>query len=327
MFGELILRFTKISRMSSARVAVVMRQTEARAAEFDDGRLIELAQGGLVAAAEVADLEARRRLQTGQRGQGAAARVDAQMDASVIGLFDGLSDEVAYLERTDDPRAADYRLIITKHFQGQVSTITRAAYEDELQRVERLHADLIGPFADLIAQAGLEKWVGRIGETLPAYRAALEAQVLVTGGDVLTARRQMHLLVCAVVGHVISTYLSRADAIEKLLAPLVDQQDRIAAIMRARRNGATTGPVDAGLIEGDGANGNAEDAAVEAVEQAEDALQAEAEAVEVALAGVDGDPLEGAPVGGGPLNGGAADDVVENGPAEASADAPMGSEG
>lgn len=250
---ELIFRFFSVSRMSSARTDVVLSQIERQALGHDE-TLLGLAGAGRTAAQHVADIETRYRLQTEARGAGDAAAVDKRMDVAVGGFFDGLTDEIAYARSVgENDRADRLQRIVDRHFEGQVSTITRAPYEEELQRVERLHADIIENHAEDILAAGLQRWVQRIESNLGGYRDALSARSRVTRGDLDSARRAMHVATCAVVGHICSQYVGAPDLLEKLLTPLVDQQDRIAAIMRARRQGVATGAMDEDLIEGDGA--------------------------------------------------------------------------
>lgn len=283
------MRFFSISRMSSARTDVVMAQTQHKAQDVGDARLGELAFEARLRAKHTGEIEAMHRAQTLARGEGAAKASDKQMDAAVVGIFDGVEDERDYLVKAGDPRAAVYDDFLTRHFKGQVSTVTRAPYEEELQRVERLYAEATGAFAPYAAAASLTKWVDRIGEHIGPYRAALDARDRVTRGDLESARREMHLHTCAVVGHICSAYIGQWDVVDALLAPLVDQQDRIAAIMRARRQGVQTGAVDGdldGLIEGDGeapqpspdadAEAGADDAGAGAAQPAADARPADA---------------------------------------------------
>lgn len=261
---DLHRRYFSISRMSSARTDVTMAQIRALARDHDDDRLALLCDKARAAARSTADIEAAHRLQSEARADGEAAAVDKRMDIAVGGLFDGLDDEITYLRSVNDPRADVLQKLMDVHFGGQVSTITRAPYEDELQRVERLHVDLTGPYAELIAAVGLTRWVRRIEADLEPYRQALSARSRVTNGDLTSARWSMHVVTCAVVGHICSVHLGDDETVQALLAPLTDQQDRIAAIMRARRQGVATGAVDgdldADLIAGDG---EALDAAVD----------------------------------------------------------------
>lgn len=301
MGGDVVTRFIRVSKMSSARTDVTMSQISDLAAEVGDARLAELADAGRESARATAEIEHRYRIQTPSRG---VARVDRKMDAAVVGLFDGLVKERDYLIKARDPLAERFDRFLHVHFLGQVSTITRAPYEEELQRVEAMHAELTGTSAELVAEAGLERWIARIEQHLPEYRAALAARTLVTGGDLASARRDMHRATCAVVGHVVSRYIGQDDVIARLLTPLIDQQDRIAAIMRARRQGAGTGSEEGldDLIEGDGED------TLDGVDDFDDDFDAEfaddMDGAEAGAGGGGGGDAGGAGSGGGSGGGG-----------------------
>lgn len=254
MYSDVVTRFFSISKMSSARTDLALAQVEQRARALPDPTLVGLAEAGRAAAARTARVEAMHRTQSKARGSGEAKRVDKRMDAAVAGFFEGCVDEITYLRSAGDPAADAYQAIIDVHFAGQVSTITRAPYEEELQRVEALHAVLVGEAAELVERAGLSRWVRRIAADLQPYRDALAARKLVTRGDLASARNHMHGHTCGVVGYAVAMHGDSPSTLAELLAPIVDQQDRIAAVMRARRQGVATGAEGDGddLIDGDG---------------------------------------------------------------------------
>lgn len=273
-----------VSRQNAMRTHLVMDQIGQRARAHHDDDLVALTARGAEAANRVIEVEEAYRLQTNARGDGEATRVDSLMDNAIEGACDALYNGLRYFRQIHDPIADRLDSFCRLHFDGNVATITRVPFEIELGKVERLYAALTGPYADFVERLSLQLWVALIGQHLPPYRAALAARSRVTGGDLRSARQRMHELTCAVVGHVTSRYLDAPDVIAELLAPLDDQQQRIAAIMRARRAGVRTGAMeDPADAAGDVSDTDA-DAAEAAAEAEEAALDAAAEAEAAAAA-------------------------------------------
>lgn len=274
-----------VSRQNAMRTHLVMDQIAQRARARHDDDLVALTARGAEAANRVIEVEEAYRLQTNARGDGEATRVDSLMDNAIEGLCDALYNGLRYFRQIHDPIADRLDGFCRLHFDGNVATITRVPFEIELGKVERLHAALVGPYADFVERLSLQLWIGLIGQHLPPYRAALAARSRVTGGDLRSARQRMHELTCAVVGHVTSRYIDEPDVIADLLAPLDDQQQRIAAIMRARRAGVRTGAMEdpTADVAGDASDADA-DAAEAAAEAEAAALDAAAEAEAAAAA-------------------------------------------
>ncbi len=131
-----------------------------------------------------------------------------------------------------------------------------------------------GVEAAVIDGLGARIFVDALDEVLPEYRDALALEDLVSATEVAEARDAMHLLLLRIVATVLADHGHDVEATRDLLAPIEDQDRRVAALYAARRRGQSTGaldiPVDEAAAAIDGAA--ADDAAFDEDEAAADAL-------------------------------------------------------
>ncbi len=272
-------RYMKPSRMTADRSSLVAAQLITIARAFDDQTLERQSEALAEAATASADIDEIRRLQREARGGDEDNPFDDVADAAVHQYYDDLTGVTKYAKATNDSRLSRLKGVAERHFTTGVGHITSARYETQLMRMQRLVADLRGPSADLVDQFGWDRKVRAIEAALGPYSEAIAARNRVTGGDARAAQDEMHFALCRLVAYVLWAYAERAEDRDRILAPLDDQQDRIAALMRARRNGRS-GPVSEAAVADE----------ADALDGAVEGLSPEEQAQVEAPAGAPGEP-------------------------------------
>lgn len=186
------------------------------------------------AAKSYIEIRTLRDAQLEQRGEGRAGEVDAETDILLAGIHDTSRRYARRLPNSAKGKAG--RRILRVCFRRGLAAVTNIPYEDELVLVEYIHERLTHDLAADVQALGLAATVAELGELVPLYRAALALEEKITAADVAEAYEAMQVayfrLAFAVVAGV-----EDADDRDALLAPIFDQDDRLAAIYAARRNG------------------------------------------------------------------------------------------
>ncbi len=228
-----------------------------------------------------------RSLRFGQiqaRGEGRAAPIDRRCDVRIGFIHDTCARYVRDLPGSEEAAAAEK--VLRRYFPRGLRAFVQAPYEEELIQLEILVDGLSGPDADLARTLTIGHHLAVLVELRPQYAAALEYEDKVTAGELATAWQAVHQamieLFCAIV-----TLVRDPEHQAKVLAPIFDQDDRLAAIYARRRSGQNVeGEIDlddevAGIMEqiadregapnGEGPAGESFDALADADARAEPA--------------------------------------------------------
>lgn len=233
----LIADFILAVQMNAPRTELAYDQIRALAVAYEDARLIALIDAGYGATKEVSRLSALRRVQREARSDAGDDEFDRAMDDAARPLVRGLIDMNDYFQRSRHPQRARLARLIATHAPTGPGDIISVRYEEELFRVRALIADLRGPYADLIDELEIERKLRRVEALVAPYAEALAARRRVTAAEVRAAAREMHQATLVIIAQIIARWHTQPEAMEALLLPIVDQQTRIRAILKARRSG------------------------------------------------------------------------------------------
>lgn len=283
-----------VHRLTGGRCLVVGHEVSGLANKVGDAGLERCAERLITRAEHYENTRIRRRVQRGAKGDGRATEVDRVLDnvlRMMNGHLEGLETALEGLplhEKAVAVRAAC--------FPEGLRAVISVPYEDELIQVRRIERILTDEGDAVIDGLGIRWHLSEIQRLLPDYADALAARRLVTSGDLTHAREQMHVALCAVVAWIIAHYFEEPQHGQRdmLLAPVLEQQARLSALMRARRLGRTS------------ATPEEESDSIDEIAEAEAELDAAGEG--------DADPDD--PVDDGPAEGeDSSDDSVGDGPA------------
>lgn len=292
--NPMIASLFDVVQMNRSRSMLVYEQTLARAEEVGDGRLRELVERGIVAADEVRALDKARKVQRQGRAEDAGDRFDTAMDDAVRVLVRSIIDMHDFMVRTDHAARPRVAQIVAAHFPVGPSDLISQRYEEQLDRVRALVADLRGPFADLLGELEVERKLERVEALVAPYAEALKARKRVTGAEVREASRVMNGWTLVMVSHIIAAYHEQPEVFESLLLPFSDQQERIRVILRSRHGAGDDPSRDDDLVGVDEVDAPDEAEAPDEVDGADEADGPDE--VEAADDGADG--VEAADEGG-----------------------------
>lgn len=224
-------------------------------------------------------LKARRHAQKLSRGEGRTRPIDALVDSNFGQIHDLLSREAAtYADEPSGKLAAELLEVVFPH---GLAAVTRIAYEEQVALNEYQVALIREKYHDAPALLGFERQLGRIEALLPEYRDSLDLPDGVSAIAVGEAYAEMQVALLRVVAWIMAM-VEDADRRAMLMAPVYDQEARLAAAYAARRRGQSA-PEDVPLDDLD-LDAEAR-AALDEAAAAEAAAQAEAEAAAQAEAG------------------------------------------
>lgn len=177
---------------------------------------------------------------TGARAGGKAVELDNRVDRLVSAIYNNAHSFVRSMD-DDAPEVSQAKELIAELFPRGVADITGLAFEDEAAAVDLLLKDLRSRFAPHAQALGLTPLVQRLSEMNSAFNDALAqtqpARVShdqVTAAEAATQERLAALSVSIMAEH-------RGDEPEviarrtALLAPILDQDERIADALRRHR--------------------------------------------------------------------------------------------
>ncbi len=171
--------------------------------------------------------------------RGKAVELDNRLDAQ-IGAIQSLV-AARKVGDEDDPVVKAARRVLEVVFPRGVAPIIHQSFEVQLGIMKVMLETFDGDLASEVELLGIEREVQRMGQLVEAFEeelATAEANVT-TFDEVREARELLHEYVAIVVGQVIAAYPSLDETAtrerESLLAPLNDQQERVAADYRRRR--------------------------------------------------------------------------------------------
>lgn len=184
--------------------------------------------------------------------------MDPQVDRLISSIVDRLTNLVRSLRPTN-PVAVKAQAFLAQWFPNGAGGITFLSYEEQLEEVE----GLLGVFSDEEVKKDLELFgltvdVQELADLAPHYRAEIEnlPPKDLKYPAVVEARQagQTHLLRTA--AKILANYDSPelAEMQEKLLAPILDQQQRLAEAAKLGKKAADVDP-DTGQETQAGAGG------------------------------------------------------------------------
>ncbi len=320
-------RYFAVNRLSPGRAALVAKQILRMADRFGEAMLIDLATRLLERAEHYGRMSHYRRGQSGRRGEGSAYKVDKRVDRNIKGYTEQLETVIA--DYGDEHPLGQAAIALRQDTvpEGHYA-VTSLPYEDEVLVVEAIVERLQREDRATLAEMNVLYYLTRLEQLVPLYVEALEVRRIITSGDIKTAREEMHRALCDLVGFICARFSAPVDAETRddLLAPVDDQQDRISALMRARRLAGQTGATPdedgeldellaaegemdaAGDVPGVGPDAAPDDGApgdgAPAAEAAGGEGNAPAEGVGAGGAPVGDQPAEAAPAEGQPAQGG-----------------------
>ncbi len=234
--------------------------------------LIEAAQRDARAQLEIT---LRRQAQQVARNEGRAGETDAETDIVLATMHDTAK---RYARRmAQHPKGKAGKRILRVCFRRGLAAVINAPYEEEVVLAEYIHEQATTALADDFRLLGLSDAVDELGRLVPQFRDALAMEDRISAAEVAAAYEAMQVAWFRLAFGVVAM-VDDAEAQAALLAPIFDQDDRLAAVYAARRSGQ---PIAEAL-----------DPDAEALLEAEAEAEAAARAEEVA-AGVEGARAEG----------------------------------
>lgn len=229
-------------KLPVGRFTVAVAGTQKRADARANDRLVAMCAAALVAAGRYIDLRRQRKARRQGRGGGRAMVVDKRVDARLRSLHKHLTSCVELYEGED--RGDEAQRLLDQYFPDGLGAVINAPYEEELVIAEHIAEAFNGVEAQLIEDLGARMFVDALDAVLPEYREVLALEDIVTATDVAEARNEMHLLMLRIVATILADHGDDPDALRALLAPIDDQDRRLAELYAARRRGASTGDAD-----------------------------------------------------------------------------------
>jgi hypothetical protein len=219
---------------SAKQIAAVARQVgdEEVAAEAEPVR--ELARRAVA-------LE--RKWQSGQldsagRGGGRAVALDHEVDRLVGGVYK-LATTYRTAAKAESPTRVAAEAIVKAGYPQGAAAITRQTYEDQATSVDVLLGQLKGELAEPVQQLGLASMVDMLGTAQAAFKDALATPRPEQVGfdQVRAAREAAREGLAQLIALILGKYRKTADLETRntLLAPVVDQNERIADSYQRRR--------------------------------------------------------------------------------------------
>ncbi|MCA9537800.1 MAG: hypothetical protein KC620_02865 [Myxococcales bacterium] len=234
---DLFNRFINVRQLPPGRLRVAAEGVRAEAARQGDAALVTLCVDAITAANVYLDLRTRRRAQRGGRSGGRARLVDQRVDAVVMALYRTL----VHTARTDagTPIGDLAQQALNTLLPEGANPVTKLPYEEELIAVELLVTRLRADFGADLDAMNIAGWLTRLDALLPEYREVLALEALIHGADLAAARARMQSILRHMVAHVLGHYAAEGETEkrEALLAPVVDQDDRVAEMLIRRRQG------------------------------------------------------------------------------------------
>ncbi len=287
-------RLRKLRRTVAGRTLQAGTDVERLAGELNHPAVIPYAHRARDAARGHIDLRTGREAQRTDRGDGQTKPIDTETDIEVSIVHDTAK---RYAERM--PQSAKGKAgarILRHYFRRGLAAVIRVPYEDELILVEHLHEGLTGRHAADAAVLGLTGNVEAIGRLIPQYRASLAAEERISAQAVADAYEALQVAWFELAFAIVTLVRDEDDRVA-MLAPVFEQDDRLAALYAARRSGRSDVDLDTLDDEADAEAAallDAELAEAETNREADLAAEAERVAEEVAPA-PEAEPAEAAP--------------------------------
>ncbi|MFU8805682.1 MAG: hypothetical protein ACNA8W_17850 [Bradymonadaceae bacterium] len=197
----------------------------------------------------------------GRKGRASTARGRAaEIDHSNDSLIGAIFSTVTRIKTTLNPSNPVHALAVEflhHFFQDGASPVTRQTFEEQLVTMEKMLREWAGPFAEHVQKLQISLFVDQLKVQVPEFRTELENNPVpdISFSDVRVSRERgqenLNAVVARLLGEFYSTSPEHVEARRKLLGPVRDQNDRIAALRRTRRAGIPQHSIDVNPTTGE----------------------------------------------------------------------------
>ncbi len=177
---------------------------------------------------------------SGARGGGKAIELDNRLDRLVSAIYNNTHGFVRSLS-ADAPEAKQANELLSNLFPRGVADITNKAFEDESAAVQLLLQDLRGRFAPHAQALGLTPLITQLAQVHDAFSSALaqETPARVSHDEVTAAENTTQELLAGLIISISAKHRGSDPKVvarrTELLAPILDQDERILDSLRRRR--------------------------------------------------------------------------------------------
>lgn len=300
-------RLGKLRRVPPGRARQAASNIEAIATRLDQPALLPFTERTKDAAMRYVEIRGRRASQRDARGDGRAAERRKPVVTRLAMIYE--TGRRFSVDMPDSPEGRAGAQLLRVYFPLGLGAVVNTAYEEGALLGDCIAQGLSGPHAELAEALFIQHHVAALQVALPALHEALDVTDRVSAEDVADAYEALQVCYAEMAWAVMVLVREPRDR-AALLAPVFDQDDRLAAVYAARRRGQAVAEVidlDAEaetIVAEDLADAEAERAA-----EREGAAEATEEDVDVDFDGPEGDPGggdggSGAPGGGASGGGG-----------------------
>jgi hypothetical protein len=228
--------------------------TQVRRAAAEMGLVEFVAELDEYIAHDEASLQLEGTWNRGRRGRastarGRAAEIDNSNDRLLSAMHSG-AERIRDSVRPTHPVhqvAVDF---LHHFFPDGVVPVIRQNFEEQLITMETMLRELRGPFAEHVQKLQLSLFVDELSELVPQFRTELENHPVhdISFDQVRAAREQGQENLRAVVARALGIYYGTSpehvEGRKRLLGPIREQNDRLAALRRSRRAGSVSPVID-----------------------------------------------------------------------------------
>lgn len=256
--------FINLRRMPTGRHSFSLQQMRERADRAGLDQIVGKIDRALLAAGGTQQLElgyAKAKAAT-STARGEAARIDNMIDEQISAIYRLV--EANRVGDKADPGVKAAQDILETLFPAGVGAITQQAFEEQLSTMDAMMEVFANRLSEQARTLHLERHLDRLGRLIEDFRAELNLRKArnVTFDQVRGARNELHEQTCKVVATIIATLDEEDTATVRrrnyLLAPLREQQERVAEARRRQRQPLDVDPETGEELAGDGLDAHME---------------------------------------------------------------------
>lgn len=267
--NELMAEFMNIRRLTPGRVVFAMHQMEEIALQEQAPPVLVDEYKRAAAAGE--ETLHKELLWNNSRGplstaRGNAMLLDSKIDQELGAVYGVLESQAVGPD--SDPLVKAAKTIKKAFFNEGLKSVTQIEYEVQLGVVTTMLSRIDAEYTNEFALLGLSARLERIREYCEQFRLELRKRDTrtISFNEVEAARSRHHIALCRAVAVTLAELKEEtpenSELLHKLLAPLIDQQERVRAAFQRNRRPLDVDP-DSGeevvRSEDDGAAGGADD--------------------------------------------------------------------
>lgn len=243
-----ITTFISLRRMPTGRHRFSLQQMRERAQGAGLNTIVEKIDRTLAVAERTQRLElgyAKAKSST-SAARGEAVKIDNMIDEQIAAIYRLV--DANRIGEDSDPAVKAANEIIETLFPAGIAAITRQAFEEQLSTMDTMMEVFATRLSNQAQTLHLERQLNRLGRLIEDFRAELNlnARRQVTFDQVRGARNELHEQACKVVATIIATFdeedASTVRRRNRLLAPLREQQERVAEARRRQRHPTDVDP-------------------------------------------------------------------------------------